>query len=194
MTREEQAQYIYEKLMENREFRKAFAGAIIDAVIEVVTVIQSLQQEHCGDAISRQAVLDLIEHYNSDGLGSVFYGYEQGVKFADAINKLPPVTPKQIEYKDGGDFQYYIDTLADAITFKFSDGTIKTARLGKLKEQLIKQAKRRTGHWRHYEGMLICSECGAEYYDGIMEYCGDDVPKYCPMCGSRMMQEGKECQ
>ena len=47
------------------------------------------------DCISRQAVLDLIEHYNSDGLGSVFYGYEEGVKFADAINKLPPVNSQK---------------------------------------------------------------------------------------------------
>lgn len=52
----------------------------------------------------------------------------------------------------------------------------------------------KTGHWRHYENMLYCSECGEAYYDDIMEYCGDDVPKYCPMCGSRMMREGKECQ
>lgn len=51
-------------------------------------------QEPCDDTISRQAVLDLIEHYNSDGLGSVFYGYEEGVKFADKVNKLPPVTPQ----------------------------------------------------------------------------------------------------
>lgn len=47
------------------------------------------------DLIDRQAVLDLIEHYNSDGLGSVFYGYEEGVKFADAVNKLPPVNPQE---------------------------------------------------------------------------------------------------
>lgn len=53
------------------------------------------EQKPCKDAISRQAVLDLIEHYNSDGLGSVFYGYEEGVKFADAVNKLPPVTPQR---------------------------------------------------------------------------------------------------
>lgn len=46
------------------------------------------------DVVSRQAVLDLIEHYNSDGLGSVFFGYEEGVKFADAVNKLSPVTPQ----------------------------------------------------------------------------------------------------
>lgn len=49
----------------------------------------------CEDAISRQAVLDLIEHYNSDGLGSVFYGYEEGVKFADAVNKLPSVSTEK---------------------------------------------------------------------------------------------------
>ena len=39
--------------------------------------------------------------------------------------------------------------------------------------------------WRHYEGMLTCSECGAEFYDDIMEYLGDDVPKFCPDCGAR---------
>ena len=39
-------------------------------------------------------MLDLIEHYNSDGLGSVFFGYKQGVKFADAVNKLPSVKPQ----------------------------------------------------------------------------------------------------
>lgn len=46
----------------------------------------------------------------------------------------------------------------------------------------------KTGHWRHYEGMLICSECGTEFYDDIMEYCGDDVPKYCPNCGCCMVE------
>lgn len=45
MTREEQVQYIYEKLMENPEFRKAFVGAITDAANEVVKGIKALQQE-----------------------------------------------------------------------------------------------------------------------------------------------------
>ena len=53
--------------------------------------IQSLEQEPCEDAISRQAVFDLIEHYNSDGLGTVFIDFRHGIKFADAINKLPSV-------------------------------------------------------------------------------------------------------
>lgn len=44
----------------------------------------------------------------------------------------------------------------------------------------------RHGHWRHYEGMLYCSVCSEEFYDDIMEYCGDAVPKCCPNCGTRM--------
>ena len=45
------------------------------------------------------------------------------------------------------------------------------------------------GTWRHYEGMLYCSECGAEFYDEIMEYTGDEVPKHCPDCGADMRGE-----
>ena len=60
---------------------------------EAIKHAEEVAKEPCDDAISRQAVLDLIEHYNSDGLGSVFYGYQEGVKFADAVNKLPSVTP-----------------------------------------------------------------------------------------------------
>ena len=52
----------------------------------------------------------------------------------------------------------------------------------------VKPQEPKTGHWRHYEGMLICSECGDEFYDDIMEYCGDDVPKCCPNCGFRMVE------
>lgn len=68
---------------------------------EVLTSI--LEQESSEDCVSRQAVFDLIEHHNSDGLGSVFYDYEQGIKFADAVNKLPPVTPKGVTITDFAD-------------------------------------------------------------------------------------------
>lgn len=64
-------------------------------------IIKALEQEPCEDAISRQAVLDLVEHYNSDGLGSVFYGYEEGVKFADAVNKLPSVNSQEPQESEG---------------------------------------------------------------------------------------------
>ena len=47
----------------------------------------------------------------------------------------------------------------------------------------------RHGRWRHYEGTLTCSECGTMFYDDIMEYCGDTVPRYCPECGADMRGE-----
>lgn len=45
------------------------------------------------------------------------------------------------------------------------------------------------GHWRNYEGTLTCSVCEAEFDNGIMEYCGDDVPMFCPNCGADMRGE-----
>ena len=47
------------------------------------------------DFISRQAVLDLIEHYNSDGLGTVFIDYEHGEKLDNAVRNLPSATPTE---------------------------------------------------------------------------------------------------
>lgn len=44
----------------------------------------------------------------------------------------------------------------------------------------------RHGTWRHYERMLTCSECGTVFDDDIMEYFGEEVPKYCPECGAKM--------
>lgn len=49
----------------------------------------------------------------------------------------------------------------------------------------------RHGRWRHYEGMLTCFECGMGFYDDIMEYCGDHVPKFCPDCGADMRKDGE---
>lgn len=47
-------------------------------------------------------------------------------------------------------------------------------------------AEVRHGRWRNYEGMLTCSVCGMEFYNDIMEYTGDEVPRYCPNCGAKM--------
>lgn len=88
MTREEQAQYIAEKLMENPEFRKAFLGAITNAVNEAVKVIKSLQQEPCEDVISRaEALKHSVPIFDDDGVGYM-------VVRADKIEQLPLVTPQ----------------------------------------------------------------------------------------------------
>ena len=44
----------------------------------------------------------------------------------------------------------------------------------------------RSYSWRHYEGMIYCGKCGAEFYDDILS---GDLPKYCPDCGARMFEE-----
>lgn len=49
--------------------------------------------------------------------------------------------------------------------------------------------ERQRGLWRHYEGMLTCLRCNAEYYDDIMDYCGGEVPRFCPNCGTIMIGE-----
>ena len=51
------------------------------------------------------------------------------------------------------------------------------------------KAEPKRGEWRHYEGELTCSVCGASFYDDIMEYCGDEVPKFCPNCGAKMFDK-----
>lgn len=55
------------------------------------------------------------------------------------------------------------------------------------------KAERKRGRWRHYECYLTCSECGEEYDDDIMAYCGDNVPKFCPNCGADMRAKETDC-
>lgn len=50
------------------------------------------------------------------------------------------------------------------------------------------------GQWRHYEGTLTCSVCHTEIYDDIMEFLGDDVPRYCPNCGAIMDDEESDIE
>lgn len=100
--------------------------------------------EPCEDAISRQAVLDLVEHYNSDGLGSVFYGYEEGVKFANAVNKLPSVKPQE---KTG----HWIDIDSETYTWK-----IRCDQCGHERSMMSTQGK--------YPN--FCEECGTDMRGG----------------------------
>lgn len=78
--------------------------------------------------------------------------------------------------------QAAIDALDMIIAMNYKDW----ARAQNAIRQLPSAQPEQNGYWRHYEGYLTCSECGTEYYDDIMEYCGDDVPKFCPCCGAKM--------
>lgn len=59
------------------------------------TAIKSLEQEPCEDAISRQAVLNLQETFNVDGINKFKFVY------ASDIKNLPSVTPMTVtEFAD----------------------------------------------------------------------------------------------
>ena len=77
-----------------------------------------------------------------------------------------------------------IGWLADTIKEKS-----KTDFIALCADESNSENPKKRGTWRHYEGMLYCSECGAEFYDEIMEYTGDEVPKHCPDCGADMRGE-----
>lgn len=54
---------------------------------------KALEQQPCDDCVSREAVNDLIDTCNSDGLKGIFCSYDDGERFKKYIKELPPVTP-----------------------------------------------------------------------------------------------------
>lgn len=71
-------------------------------------------------------------------------------------------------------------------TFTSEENYKESISVEEIIELLQKPVK--VGKWWHYEGELHCSVCGSVFYDDIMEFTGDEVPKYCPDCGARMME------
>lgn len=133
---------------------------------EAINVLTN-EQQTCADAVSRSAVLGLFAQ-NADAVRPYSKTWEE-------VKALPPITPQHTEAE--------IQKMQE-----LEQAEIQRAyELGKAEES-------KAGRWRHYEGMLTCSECGAGFYDDIMEYCGDDVPKFCPDCGAKMVepQESEE--
>ena len=51
--------------------------------------------EPMDDLIRRQDVLELIDSYNRDALGSVFGNYDDGMKFKYEVLKLPSAEPER---------------------------------------------------------------------------------------------------
>ena len=80
MTREEAVKEI------NKVFEPAFANYIITALTEGATASdKALEQEPCGDAVSREAVISAFVKW---------FRYGNRTKsFGDIVNALPPVTP-----------------------------------------------------------------------------------------------------
>ena len=91
---------------------------------------------------------------------------------------------KLIQIRADAEFLSKLEYLRSINGFKTISGTIRKI----VEKEWRKERHNVSGSWRHYEGMLTCSECGEEIYDDIMELLGDDVPKFCPNCGAKMFE------
>lgn len=265
MSREEQAQYISEKLMEDPEFKKAFVGAITDAVNEVVKVIKALQHEPCEmtaeeyrqrmiqafhnadcdelialvvlptekefehlgwllekhykakpepctDAISRQAVKDVIfaEPLYKSGMKKR-YGGEAVPAIFEKIKALPSVTPKftdidiqkmqemelaeiQEAYELGkAEMQPSEDCISrqvaiDEIINLWADKPFGNPALVEIKGCIEKLSpvtpQQKMGKWiRVDKDKCKCDQC--EVISFIAMYPNGDK-NYCPNCGAKM--------
>lgn len=169
-----------------------------DCYREVEEIIEALEQQTCDDCISRQAtvkrlckVADFMNEKRS-GLGSPYITAALFIR--DNKDEFPPVTPKEQPCENAVSRKAAIDIIESWLScddYNEAERHIMRAMQSVLYDLPPVTPKEKIGRWRHYEGMLICSECGTEFYDDIMEYCGDDVPKCCPNCGARMQEVEK---
>ena len=146
---------------------------VLTEVREKVRALPSVENK--GDLISKQAVLDELEKWDWQDL-------YLPIHFKQILDDVPSVENKgdlisrqvaivQLSHNKNGDDDCDVIIQRDIETIK----------------QLPSVENR--GTWRHYEGVLYCPKCGAEFYDEIMEYTGDEVPKHCPDCGADMRGE-----
>ena len=123
----------------------------------LINALEALKQEPCEDAISREAVLKIIDGYgvSMDGnktYESVCNGLVRATKIAmsDAIKKLPSVTPT----REHGEWLEEWESRQD-INGEYDE-------------------------WVEYK----CSKCG--FQDINIDSCSIKRYKFCPCCGAEM--------
>lgn len=130
----------------------------------------------CDDAISREAVIKILEKYNLEMS-----------KIAEDVSELPSVTQsitRDIEKSNFSQDQYLLDT----------DSAYQIGY-----EQGHKDAEQKSGKWIDKEisnpdypfqdrKIIECSKC---HYGIVQARLG--YTNYCPNCGAKMKSEDKEC-
>lgn len=84
------------------------------SMVDEIANLKALEQEPCEDAVSRQAVLDLIRDENS-ALKDIFITHCAGEELSKQINKLQSVQPKA---KTGRWIEKDTDTFYDVMLYK----------------------------------------------------------------------------
>ena len=139
------------------------------------------------ELIDRQAAITALTFAKETG--TMKCGELKGV--IEVLNRLPSAGPTF----DARDTQYNLPIGTDLISRAQAIAMCRKPCMRnadcsdfEMEIMMLPSAEPKTGKWRHYEGMLTCSECASEFYDTIIEFCGDDVPHFCPDCGAKMRE------
>lgn len=149
-----------------------------------------LEQEPCGDTVSRQAVIDAMFGLCDDGENPHIDA------ITDTIERIPSVTPQPCE--DAISRQAVLDALDSG---KYSnefceehhiDWSINLGMAHIVVNELMPITPQpKIGHWEWVQydynpelGNWCCSECKSVVVECVPAGCGVPLYKHCPQCGS----------
>ena len=161
------------------------------------------EQEPCEDAISRQAVLDMLEDINAETEGVGFY-YEH---YVDYIKSLPSVKPQEscdVPDTNDGDIiskQTVLDTISELNAISFYEAqedsretyyeirqAIKDLSPVKQEPQTVIYSGDGYADGEMVYDMAECPNCGYEYENGDKDW---GLP-FCPSCGQKLNWESED--
>ena len=152
-------------------------GELTDKDID--RIFKALEQEPCDDAISRDAVWDVMQElWGTSG------------ELIDRLMALPSVNPQEpsgdaisrqavldiINFED----KWLLDAKGHNADTKIAFSGMKS----KVAELPPVNPQPKTGHWSHdgshWKNRFICSECNYKLID--------ELTNYCPNCGAKMQE------
>ena len=163
-------------------------GQEVSIYFKDTMMIKGIVQEPSGDAISKQAVLDLIEHYKDMKEIAEIMKCDADAEtkckmISEIVNGIPHYfkeqEPKTIQEKQAESEKYQK---------AFDDGYEN----GYAQARFDYEQEPKTGHWIEKDGFdgdvyYDCSECG-ESWTTIEGTPWDNEWDYCPSCGARMVE------
>ena len=198
--REEQAVVVLNTLHDNPLLSDIHRQALEVGIMAIKALSRSENPNTCGDAISRQAVLDAFWKLNVELSPTAIWTIQNMVK------DVPSVTPQPCEDAISRHAVLDIITFEDKWLFDAKSHNKDTeiafsSMKSKISEMPSVTPQQRTGRWImpvQDDGMsdpiyyqVRCSECGFDldpqtWHMELHQYGAD---KYCPNCGAKMEVE-----
>lgn len=168
---------------------------------EIIEALEKIDQEPCGDYISRDAVMHIL-----DEVGGDFDSPREAVVpidyIADMVSELPSATPQPCE--DCISRQQAIDKMQEleeedieAYGCSIPEGFDGKRAIEAIKALSSVHPKPKVGRWIMSDDGLyrpICNNCGAHPWKGYIPTVEEatEAFKYCPTCGAKMQEVENE--